>query len=59
MDAFREEFSQRPRLRRLIKTLYQVEMVISVTTEYQEGTEVEYATFNRLIWLKDKYFGAA
>jgi hypothetical protein len=53
---FEQVFSGRPQLNKLEKSLWQIEMIISVTTKYQGESSVEYLTFKRIAWAKDKYF---
>lgn len=53
---YREEFRGKPYLTSLAKSLYIIEMVISVTTKYQGEAVVEYLKFKRVAWAKDKYF---
>jgi len=56
LEKYREEFRGKPYLTALKKSLYVIEMVISVTTKYQGETSVEYLRFDRVAWAKDKYF---
>mgnify|MGYP002634299638 CR=1 FL=1 len=44
-------------LERLNNSLYLLDLVIAVTTKYQGEEMVEYVTFNRILWARDKYFG--
>ncbi len=55
-DDFDDVFSGRPHLRKLERSLWFVEMTISVTTKYQGAAAVEYLKFKRIAWAKDKYF---
>lgn len=55
-EDYRAEFRGKPYLRALRKSLYVIEMVISVTTRYKGETAVEYLKFKRVVWAKDKYF---
>ena len=54
--AFDDVFSGRPYLRRIEKSLWEVEIIISVTTKFQGESAVEYLKFKRIAWAKDKYF---
>ncbi|MCF7825540.1 MAG: prepilin-type N-terminal cleavage/methylation domain-containing protein [Candidatus Marinimicrobia bacterium] len=56
LEKYREEFRGKPYLTALKKSLYVIEMVISVTTKYQGESSVEYLRFDRVAWAKDKYF---
>ncbi len=42
---------------RLKKSLWQIQLVISVTTKTQGEASTEYMKFKRIVWAKDKYFG--
>lgn len=55
-DEYDNTFSGRPYLSNLEKSLWQIEMVISVTTKYQGESSTEYLKFKRIAWAKDKYF---
>lgn len=55
-EDYREEFRGKSFLTALRKSLYIVEMTISVTTKYQGENTVEYIRFKRIAWAKDKYF---
>ncbi len=50
------DFRGRPFLSSIAKSLYVIEMIISVTTKYQGESAVEYLKFKRVTWAKDKYF---
>ncbi len=56
VDEFQNVFNGRPYLNKLAKSLWQIEMIISVTTKFQGEASVEYLTFKRIAWAKDKYF---
>ena len=56
VDEFENVFNGRPYLNKLAKSLWQIEMIISVTTKFQGESSVEYLTFKRIAWAKDKYF---
>ena len=56
VDEFQNVFNGRPYLNKLAKSLLQIEMIISVTTKFQGESSVEYLTFKRIAWAKDKYF---
>ncbi len=56
VEEFDNVFNGRPYLNKLAKSLWQIEMIIAVTTKYQGESAVEYLTFKRIAWAKDKYF---
>jgi hypothetical protein len=56
VEEFQNIFNGRPYLNKLAKSLWQIEMIISVTTKFQGESSVEYLTFKRIAWAKDKYF---
>ena len=56
VEAYREAFRGKPFLTGLRKSLYVIEMNISVSTLYQGEVGVEYLKFKRIAWAKDKYF---
>jgi hypothetical protein len=56
VPEFEQQFSGRPYLNKVAKSLWQIEMIISVTTVFQGESSIEYLTFKRIAWAKDKYF---
>lgn len=56
VEEFQSHFNGRPYLNKLAKSLWQIEMIISVTTKFQGESATEYLTFKRIAWAKDKYF---
>lgn len=55
-DEYDDVFNGRPYLKLVEKSLWVVDMVISVTTKFEGESSVEYLKFKRVAWAKDKYF---
>jgi len=55
-SEYRSDFEGKPYLDKLKDSLFIMEMVISVTTQYQGEEAVEYIKFKRTVWARDKYF---
>ena len=55
-DEYDNTFNGRPYLRKLEQSLWQIEMIVSVTTKFQGESSTEYLKFKRIAWAKDKYF---
>jgi hypothetical protein len=53
---YREQFRGVPALGAVKASLWEVELVLSVTTKYQGEAFSEYIKFKRIAWAKDKYF---
>lgn len=53
---YRDQFRGVPALGAVRASLWEIELVLSVTTKYQGEAFAEYIKFKRIAWAKDKYF---
>ncbi len=56
VQKYREQFRGVPALSAVRASLWEIELVLSVTTKYKGVASTEFIKFKRIAWAKDKYF---